>query len=162
MLPVQCGPSLHEREHLLPRQTHVVLGWHQPFQVLFHEEAHPYVPDVAHDVWGRVVWQFDAVTPRELKVRNEQPMAARTAQSRLESHEYAARLASAGDASAHEQLDARDDASPEAHMLWKRPLRQGRAQFAPERVVVLEMQPHRTMRGLESDKREQRGLVCGI
>ena len=84
-------------------------------------------------------------------------MAARPAQAGLERHEDPGRGRAARDALAVEQLNARDDAPPQTHVLGQRPARQQGRQPLPERAVMAVAEPCGAVDGLEFDKGQQGG-----
>ena len=158
MLPVHPRPPAHKRVHLLARELY---GLHrrERAQVLPHEEEHPGLVHVAHNVRGRRVLQ--PVAPRELKVRDQQRVAAPFAEAGLKRHEHAVRLAAACDAFAEEKFNPSDHTAAEAHVRREGPLGEAGAQGPPQGVVVPVAQPHGAVGGLEFDKRNERGRVGG-
>lgn len=118
--------------------------------MLPHEEEHPGLVHVAHNVRGRRVLQ--PVAPRELKVRDQQRVAAPFAEAGLKRHEHAVRLAAACDAFAEEKFNPSDHTAAEAHVRREGPFGETRAEDSPEIVVVSVAQPNGTVGGLEFDE----------
>ena len=97
--------------------------------MLPHKEQYARLVHVSHNVWRRRV--LKAVPPRKLKIRNQQRVAAFSADAGLKRHEDAVRLAAARDAFAEEKFNPRDHAAAEAHVRREGPFGETGAEDFP-------------------------------
>ena len=116
------------------------------FRVVPHDEGH---------LQQRISF-FDAVSPCKLHIRHQQLVAALSAYSCLERHEYSGCWCPACYAFPVHQFDSCNHPSAQSHVLGQRPARQERGQTFPERTVVSISEPRGFVDRLELDKRQKR------
>ena len=120
--------------------------------MLLQIQSHTHAARVAHDVGGALRRGLDTMAPRELEVRDQQPVTAPVAKACLECHEHPWRVAVTCNALAQHQLDTSDDPASQAEVFGEGPFRQTRLESQPQRAVVFVPKPCGTMGGLKSDE----------
>lgn len=114
VLQSESWPVHKEAVDLIARESDVLWRSHDALEMLFEIQPHAHLASIPHDEGGALGWGLHPMAPRQLKVRNQEPVTAFPTETSLECHKNPGGMAVACDALSQHQLNPRDDPAPYA------------------------------------------------